>query len=141
MSHSTTTGSGRPASSAARGSPDTTTSLSAVTVTLTRLSSAPSRWILPPKQVVADQNVVEPAIRHHLGLAELLAGDALGAGIALQARQQRALVGLDVRAIEHAGGVARRLDAGNVALDAGHVDDHGGRAVVARILAASVVVT
>ena len=82
-------------------------------------------------QIVADQDVVDAGVRHHLGLAKLLAGDALGAGLDLQLRQHRALVGLDMRPVGDAGGVAGRLDARDVALDAVHVDDGGGRAVFA----------
>ena len=92
------------------------------------------RHLLLADQVVADQDVVEPAVGHHFGFAELLAGDAFCAGVALERGQQRALVRLDVRAIGDACGVALRLHAGDVALDAVHVDDDGRCAVVARDL-------
>ncbi len=90
-----------------------------------------ARHLLVADQVVGDQDVVEPAIRHHLGLAELLAGDALCAGIALQRCEQRALVGLDVRTIGDAGGIALGLHPRDVAFDAVHVDDKSGRSVFA----------
>ena len=72
-----------------------------------------------------------PAVGHDLGFADLLAGDALGAGRDLHLRQHRALVRLDVRPVGDAGGVAGRLDARDVALDLVHVDDGAGRAVFA----------
>ena len=95
------------------------------------LQRAEAGHLLLADQIVADQDVVDPGIRHHLGLAELLAGDALGAGRDLHLRQQRALVGLDMRPVGDAGGIAGRLDARDVALDAVHVDDGAGRAVFA----------
>ena len=70
-----------------------------------------------------------PGFRHHLGLAELLAGDALRAGRDLHLRQQRALVGLDMRPVGDAGRIAGHLDPRDVALDAVHVDHGAGRAV------------
>ncbi len=106
--------------------------LSAATVMLALACSArEARHLLLADQIVADQDVVDPGFRHHLGLADLLAGDALGAGRDLHLRQQRALVGLDMRPVGDAGGVAGHLDAGDVALDAVHVDDSAGRAVFA----------
>ena len=70
-----------------------------------------------------------PGVGHHLGLAEFLAGDAPGAGLDLHGGDHRALVGLDMRPVGDACGIAGRLDAGDVALDPVHVDDGGGRAV------------
>ncbi len=89
------------------------------------LQRAEARHLLLADQVVADQDVVDAGFGHHLGLAELLAGDALGAGRDLQLREQRALVRLDMRPVGDAGGVAGRLDARDVALDPVHVDDEG----------------
>ena len=85
--------------------------------------------LLLADQIVADQDVVDPGFRHHLGLADLLAGDALGAGRDLHLRQQRALVGLDMRPVGDAGRIAGHLDPRDVALDAVHVDHGAGRAV------------
>ncbi len=107
VSHSTTTESGRPEAAAACGNPAMTTELSAAT------------------------DVADAGLRHHCGLAEFLAGDAFGAGGDLKFRQQRTLVGLDVRPIGDAGGIAGGLDPRDVALDAVHVDDSGGRAIFA----------
>ena len=95
------------------------------------LQRAEPRHLLVADQIVADQDVVDPGIRHHLGLADLLAGDALGAGRDLHLREHRALVGLDMRPVGDAGGIAGRLDARDVALDPVHVDHGGGRAVFA----------
>jgi hypothetical protein len=81
------------------------------------------------EQIVADQDVVDAGIGHHLGFAEFLAGDAPGAGGDLQLCEPRALVGLDMRAIGDPCGIAGRLNARDVALDLVHVDDGTGRAV------------
>src|SRR6185369_3253160 len=80
-------------------------------------------------QVVADQDVVDAGFRHHFGLADLLAGDALRSGRDLHLSQQRALVGLDMRPVGDAGLVAGHLDARDVALDTVHVDHGAGRAI------------
>ena len=132
VSHSTTTESGRPEAAAACGRSAITIGLSAATVMLAlRLQRGEARHLLLAEQIVADQDVVDAGIHHHLGLADLLAGDALGAGRDLHLRQHRALVGLDVRPVGDAGRIARRLDARDVALDPVHVDDGAGRAVFA----------
>ena len=88
--------------------------------------------LLLAENVVGDQDVVEPGIGHHLGLADFLAGDAAGAGVALHGGDHGALVGLDVRPVGDARGVAQRLDTGDVALHHVEVDDHGGRAELPR---------
>ena len=54
------------------------------------------------------------------------------AGVALHLRNVRNLVRLDVRPVRDTGGVAGRLDAGDVALDPVEVDHHRGRAELAR---------
>ena len=132
VSHSTTTDSGRPEAAAACGSPAITVELSAATVMLALACSAASRAIFSsPMQVVADQDVVDPGLRHHLGLAEFLAGDAASAGRDLHPGEQRALVGLDVRAIGDTGCLASPLNPRDVALHLVHVDDGYGRAVFA----------
>ena len=80
--------------------------LSAATVMCARDDSAAEPPIFcVAQEIVADQDVVDAAVDHHLGLAELLAGDALGAGGGLHLGEHRALVRLDVRAVGDAGGV------------------------------------
>ena len=82
--------------------------------------------LLLAEEVVGDQDVVLAALGHDLGLAELLAGDAAGARIALHGGDDRALVGLDVRPVGDAGRIAQGLHPRDVALD--HVEiDHDGR--------------
>jgi hypothetical protein len=49
--------------------------------------SAAGGHLLLADQIVADQDVVDTGFRHHLGLADLLTGDALGAGRDLHLRQ------------------------------------------------------
>ena len=95
------------------------------------LQRAEPRHLLVADQIVADQDVVDAGLGHHLGLAEFLAGDALGAGRDLQLCQHRALVGLDMRPVGDAGRIAGGLHARDVALDAVHVDHGNGRAVFA----------
>ena len=88
VSHSMTTPSGRPAISAACGRPSITAGLSAADRDRRPPDeAAEAADLLLSEQVVADQDVVEPAIDHHLGLADLLAGDALRAGLALHVRE------------------------------------------------------
>src|SRR6185437_9374638 len=87
------------------------------------------RHLFLAQKIVRDQDVVDPGVCHDLGLAELLAGDALRASGDLQLCEQRALVGLDMRPVGDAGCVTGRLDTGDVALDPVHVDDGAGRAV------------
>ena len=89
------------------------------------------RHLLPADQIVGNQDVVDAGLRHHLGFADFLAGDALGAGLDLHLGEQWALVRLDMRTVGDAGCVAGGLDARDVALDLVHVDDGAGRAVVA----------
>ena len=60
-------------------------------LTLLFICNAPSRAIFVADQVVADQDILDPRVRHHLGFAEFLAGDALRAGGDLQLRQRRIL--------------------------------------------------
>ena len=93
---------------------------------------AEARELLVAEDVVGDQDVVQPAIGHHLGLAELLAGDAACAGALLHRRDLRVLVRLDMRPRRDAGGVAHRLHARDVVLDDVEIDHQAGGAVVAR---------
>ena len=53
--------------------------------------------LLSADDVVGDEDVVDAGVGHHLGLAELLAGDADGTELDLSARELRDLVRLDVR--------------------------------------------
>ena len=93
------------------------------------LQRAEARHLLFAEQVVADQDIVDAGVRHHLGFADLLAGDAFGAGCDLHVRQHRALVRLDMRAVGDAGRVTSLLHARDVAFDLVHVD-HGNRRAV-----------
>ena len=79
------------------------------------------------QHVVGEQDVVGDAgIRHHLDLAELLAGDADRAGIHLQLGQRRDLVRLDVRPVGEAVARERLLRAADVRLDDVEVDHDRG---------------
>src|SRR3569623_1207451 len=84
--------------------------------------------LLNADQVEAEQNVSDASGRHHLGLTEFLAGDAASTGVDLHFCQHRALMGLDVRPVGNAGGIAGRLNTRDVALDLVHVDYGAGRA-------------
>lgn len=78
------------------------------------------------EDVVGQEDVLQPRLRHHLGLAELLAGDADRAEFHLPFRQERQLVGLDVRAQLQAVRVGVVLSSPEIRLDAVEVDDDGG---------------
>ena len=65
---------------------------------------AQAAHLLLAQQIVADEDIVDAAVDHHLGLAQLLAGDALGAGRHLHLGEHGALVRLDVRPVGDAGG-------------------------------------
>ena len=79
------------------------------------------------RQVVRDQDVVDPGVGHHLRLAELLAGDAARAEGHLPARDLDGLVRLDVRAVREPDCVAVRLPPREVAIQPIDVDDEGRR--------------
>ena len=95
---------------------------------------AQAAHLLLAQQIVADEDVVDAAVDHHLGLAQLLAGDALGAGRDLHLGEHGALVRLDVRPVGDAGLVAQLLHAGDVGLDPVEIDHHRRRAELARDL-------
>src|SRR5580698_8501234 len=95
------------------------------------LQRAEARHLLFAQEIIADQDVVDTGIRHHLGFTDLLAGNAFGAGLDLELRQNGTLVGLDVGTVGDTGRVASLLHARDVALDPVHVDDGDGRAVFA----------
>ena len=71
-----------------------------------------------------------PASMNDVRLAELLAGDADGAGLDLHGGDRRDLVGLDVRAVAAAGARDHVLHPGDVALEAVEVDGHDRRVEV-----------
>ena len=73
----------------------------------------------------------KPGLRHHLGLAELLAGDPDAPASTCSAGELGQLVRLDVRPDGEAVLVAVGLHPGDVALDRVEVDDGARRAVVA----------
>ena len=80
-----------------------------------------------PQDVEGDEDVVEAGIGHDFRLADLLAGDPLGAGLDLGPGEERQLVRLDMRARLDAMAVEMGLEAGDVAPGDGLVDDDGGR--------------
>ena len=73
--------------------------------------------------------VVDRAIGHHLGLAELLAGDAARAGCDLEPGEFGRFMRLDMRAVGDALGIAHRLEAGDIGLHPIEIDDDGRRAI------------
>ena len=128
VSHSIRTGSRSPAARIAASRPRATTSLSSVTVRRTRRASATRRVELGrAEQVVGQQDVVDAVVRHDLGLAQLLAGDADRAQRHLAVREFGDLVRLDVRAQPQAVLVGIGLGPAEVGLDAVEVDQDGGR--------------
>ena len=78
------------------------------------------------EQRIGDQDIVQAGIRHDLGFAELLAGDAAGAEFHLPAREGWHLVGLDVRTQAQAVAIAIRLHLREVMLHAIEIDDGNG---------------
>ncbi len=74
-----------------------------------------------------EQDVADPRGLHHLGLAELLAGDADGSGAKLHVRDRGQLVRLDMRAEGQRVLVAIALHTADVALDRIQVDRRDGR--------------
>ena len=89
--------------------------------TRSRERSQPSELLLA-QDVVGQEDICEPGIRHRLGLAELLAGDPDCAEFDLTAREPRKLVGLDMRAQFEPVGVGVGLRACKIGLDAGEID-------------------
>src|SRR5438105_66033 len=81
----------------------------------------------PADEVEGDQQVGEPRVRHHLGLAELLAGQPGRAGVELPARDLDGLVGLDVRPVDESDPVGLRLPARDVRLEPVEIDDRDRR--------------
>lgn len=79
----------------------------------------------PPDDIVRDQNILHAGIGHSLGLAQLLADNADGAGVHLQARYLRGLVGLGVHPQADIQLVAVGLHVGDVLLQHVQVDDQG----------------
>jgi hypothetical protein len=84
--------------------------------------STPSSASAAESERERDQHVVEPRRRHHLRLAELLAGDAGRAGANLRVCEHRQLVRLDVRPEREAVAVAVRLHPRDVPVDRVEVD-------------------
>ena len=77
------------------------------------LEPAEAAELLLAEDIVADQDVVDAAIGHHLGLAELLAGDAARAGLDLEAGEFGRFMRLDMRAVGDALGIADGLQLGH----------------------------
>ena len=127
MSHSTRTRISRERAAASER-PASSHSSSTLTATSTRRASSRQPLELRlARQVVRDQDVVDPGVGHHLRLAELLAGDAARAEGHLPARDLDGLVRLDVRAVREPDGVAVRLPPREVAIQPIDVDDEGRR--------------
>ncbi len=78
------------------------------------------------QQIVTEEDIIDAAVGHHFGLAELLTRDACGPGGDLHLGEHRAFVRLDVRAVRHARQIAQLLDAADVALHPIEID-HDGR--------------
>ena len=79
------------------------------------------------QHVVAEQDVVGGArVRHHLDLAELLAGDADRTGLHLHFGERRDLVGLDVRPVGEPVTGEKVLRATDVRLDDIEIDHNRG---------------
>ena len=74
-----------------------------------------------------EQDVLDARVGHHLGLAELLAGDPDRSGLELQPRELGQLVGLDVRPQRDPVLVAVGLHPGDVPLDRIEVGDQHRR--------------
>ena len=89
-----------------------------------------ARGLLRPDDVVGQLDVIKAGVEKDLDLAQLLAGDADGAGLLLNAGDFRALVRLDVRPKGQAVAVAVSLHARDVAFHAREVDEDGGRVEV-----------
>ena len=75
-----------------------------------------------PENVVGQKNIGEAGIGHHLGLADLLAGDADRAGRNLLLRPVGQLVGLDMRPELQSMAVGMRLRPLDVGFGAGGID-------------------
>jgi len=72
---------------------------------------------------IADEHVLDPAVDHHLGLAELRHLDADRACLDLHSRDCRQLVRLDMGPHRHAGAGRHRSDPRDVRADDVEVDD------------------
>ncbi len=66
------------------------------------------------ENIVGKENVGEARVRHHLRLAELLAGDANGSGLPLHLGKEWKFVRLDMRAQLDPMRIGMRLGVGNV---------------------------
>jgi len=75
---------------------------------------------------VGQPDVLNPRVGHHLGLAELRAADAGGAGVDLPARDHRALVSLAVRSQAHARVLRERLHRHDVRTEPTTIDENPG---------------
>jgi len=81
--------------------------------------------LLPADDFVGDEDVLDPALDHRLGLADLLAADADGAELDLFQSDDRAFMGLGVR--PHSDAAARDpfRQAAQIALERVEIDDQG----------------
>jgi len=87
--------------------------------------------LLAPEDVEGQENVVgDPGVGEHLHLAELLAGDADGAGPHLQLAERGNLVRLDVRTVRDAVPVEVLLHPPDVVLHDVQADRDGRRVQV-----------
>src|SRR5262249_37711094 len=83
--------------------------------------------LLPPDDIVGDENVVDAGVCHHFGFTELLTGDADGTKLDLSARELRYLVGLDVGSQGETFATAVVLSPRQIAVDSIEVDGDAGR--------------
>jgi len=72
---------------------------------------------------IGDEDVVDPAGRHHLGLADCPDGDTRGSSIELHPGQGHALVGLDVRTESDAAIARSTGESLDVSCDDVEIDD------------------
>ena len=79
-----------------------------------------------------EQDVLDARVGHHLGLAELLAGDPDRSGLELEPGELGQLVGLDMRSQRHPVLVAVGLHPRDVPLDRIEVGDEHGRLEVGK---------
>ena len=80
-----------------------------------------------PHDLIGDQDVADPRLRHDFGLAELGAGDPDGACRQLLADDADRLLAFDMRAPLNAVLAADRGDPGDIGLHHIEIDQQGGR--------------
>jgi hypothetical protein len=89
--------------------------------------AASRRALAGADQRIGDEDVVQPGFSHHLGLAQLLAGDADGTEFDLPLGKVGEFVGLDMRAQRQAMGAGVILHPHQIVLDDIEIDDRDRR--------------